>query len=519
MNLEREEVKILSLLSKICRELYTSHNLEKALDTLANATIETLKVKGCSVKILNERHTKLEIYSIKGMSDTFLKDVGIYGMFRSAINQEAIKGEPIFIEDLEKETRVEVPQELKKEGIRAIASLPIKLEERVIGVLSVYHDKPFKFEEDVKIFLNMIATQGAAVISSLRHFQRMETLIDIGKTINSSLDLDFVLNEIVVQAARTTQCKAASIRLLDESTNRVVFKTSYGLSKDYIKKIPRTLDESPIDREVLEKKEVLYIEDLTKDPRVRIREDAKIEGLASMLCVPLVFQDKAIGILKIYTATPTKFSTDEINFLKSLGELSAIAVRNASFYEKLHSLYQVTSSLSSTLEVDRILELLCMHAADYLNAMGAQVLVWDKDQERFSTRVAYHLGKKFVDSLLLDKKSWSAQETLAGNTIIISDILEDERLDIKEAALKSGIRSMVSVPLKTMDRITGILQIYCKNPRNFTSDEIEFLTTLANHGAIALENAKVHEHFKSEYEKLINDIYVWHDWTSYVIRE
>jgi len=519
MKMEHKEFDVLTSVCKICHQLYTSSDLDKALETLSSAAISVLEAKGCSVKMLNERHTKLDIYVMQGFSDRFKTEVGPYEMFRSSFNQEAIKGNPIFIEDIEKEEEFELTSQLKQEGIRALASLPVRIKDKVIGVFSIYFEKPHRFDRKEKAFLNTMATQGAAVINSLRNFRRMKTLLDVGKIINSSLDLDYVLNEIVNQAAKTMKCRAASIRILNESTNRLVFKTSYGLSKEYLDIIPRTLEQSPIDRRVLEDKDVVYVEDLTTDSRVGMGPEAAKENLTSMLCAPLVFQDKSIGILKIYTTTRTRFTTEEIQFMRSLAELSATAIRNASFYEKLHSLYQVTSSLSSTLETNRVLDLLCIHAADYLKAAGAQVLVWDKDKDKFTARTAYNMDKEFVDSLALTRDSWSTQQTLQGNTIIVSNIKEDDRLEIREAALKAGINSMVSVPLKTMDRISGVLQIYCRIPRNFTSDEIEFLTTLANHGAISLENAKMHEHFKSEYEKLIDDIYVWHDWTSYVIRE
>jgi GAF domain-containing protein len=108
---------------------------------------------------------------------------------------------------------------------------------------------------------------------------------------------------------------------------------------------------------------------------------------------------------------------------------------------------------------------------------------------------------------------------MEGHTIIVGNLAEDDRLDIRENAMKAGINSLVSIPLKLVGRVMGILQVYCRRPRSFTAEEIEFLTALANHGAVALENAQMHEHFKSEYDRLVDDIYVWHDWTSYIIRE
>jgi GAF domain-containing protein len=360
--------------------------------------------------------------------------------------------------------------------------------------------------------------QGAAAIDSLRRYKRIETLMNISKTVGMSLDLNYVINEIVVQAARSMKARAASLRLLDESTNRLIFKSSYGLSKHYLDVIPRTLEHSPVDVEVMEEKKVVEIHDMTVDPKIQVSDEARDEGLVSMLCSPLLLQDKSIGILKIYTATQANFTEEEKHFLMAMSELCAIAIRNASLYEKLHSTYLVSSSFSSTIELDRVMELITIHACDYLSALGAQLLLWDQEKNRFAGRSIYKVKEEFVNSINMNK-AWSALEGIKGNTIVISNLDDDERIVFREAALKEDIHSLVSVPLKSMDRTIGVLQVYCKQQRNFSSDEVEFLTVLANHGAISIENAKLHAHFKNKYEDLVDDIFVWHDWTSYVIRE
>ena len=518
MKVDHVKIDMLSTITRIGAALHTSKDLHHVLDIITDAAISTLKVTACTVKVLNERHNKLEIYSTKGLSDNFITNVGAYGMFRSPLNQKAIQGETVIIEDTSKPEEYALPTELLDEGIKSIVCVPLKIERQVQGVLSIYHTEPLKFGKRETALIKFLAEQGASVIESFRRFKRNETLMQIAKTMNSSLDLDFILKEIVIQAARTMKVRAASLRLLDEANNKLIFKTSFGLSKKYMEKISAMdIEKSPIDTRVLNTKQVVDVFDMTIDERVLIPDEAQDEGLASMLCVPLMIQDKPLGILKIYTTSPTIFTDEEKNFLMAMGELSAIAIRNASLYEKLHSMYLITSSLSATIELDKVMELMTIHAADYLNSMGAQIILWDRERERFAARSIYKLSEEFVDSVDMNR-AWSAVETMKGNTIIVSDMENDDRMQFRDVALQEGILSMISVPLKSMDRLLGILQVYCKQKRNFTADEIEFITALANHGAISIENAKLHEHFRSKYEELVDDIYIWHDWTSYVIR-
>ncbi|MCE1247224.1 MAG: GAF domain-containing protein [Firmicutes bacterium] len=517
MNMDHEVIEMLSSLTRISTELHSSQDMQKALDIISRAACESLKVYACTIKILNERRNKLDIFSNYGLTEDFIIKAGPYGMYKSPVNQKAIEGETVVIENIEN-CEYELPQELIEEGIKSIICIPMKSEDLVLGVLSIYHTSPRVLDKKEMAFINALTVQGAVAIESLRRSKRVETLMNISKTVGMSLDLNYVINEIVVQAARAMKARAASLRLLDETTNRLVFKSSFGLSRHYLDLIPRTLENSPVDVTVMEEKKVVEIHDMTEDPIVQVANEAREEGLVSMLCSPLLIQDKSIGILKIYTATKTTFSEEEKNFLMAMSELCAIAIRNASLYEKLHSTYLVSSSFSSTIELDRVMELITIHSCDYLNALGAQLLLWDHEKNRFAGRSIYKVREEFVNSINMNK-AWSALEGIKGNTIVISNLDEDERIVFKEAALKEDIHSLVSVPLKSMDRTIGVLQVYCKQPRNFSSDEIEFLTVLANHGAISIENAKLHTHFKSKYEDLVDDIYVWHDWTSYVIRE
>ena len=510
-NVDQKELNTLTLLGRMHSSLHTDEDLKRSLDLLSDHIIMSLKVKGCSVKVLNERRTRLEIFSIKGMSDDFLNNVGLYGMIRSPLNQAAIDGDGYYVPDTHKIQEVEIPQELMKEEIRSMASIPLKVEDQLFGVLSIYDEVPREFDDSEKVLLETLASLTAAVIRSLRKYQRGQNLVNLVKSLTMSLDMDDVLKEISIRATQSMKARASSIRLLNESTNQLVFETSYGLSKKYLEGIPKTLELSPIDTRVLEEKEVVLVEDMTKDPVIRMKEEASTEGLVTMICAPMTVKDKSIGILKLYYSASTKFTKEEINYLTTLAELSAVAVMNAQLYEKLHSLYQVTSSLSSTLESKRLLELISIHAADYMKSMGSNILLWDRVHEKFSVRTAYHLSKEFLETINFDRNSWSAQETLKGNPIIIGKIEEDDRLDIKEQCLANGIKAMVSIPMKIMGSVIGIMQIFCKQPRTFTTEEIQFLTALTNHGAMVLENAQMHEHFKNEYERLVDDIYVWHD--------
>ncbi len=164
-----------------------------------------------------------------------------------------------------------------------------------------------------------------------------EVLYEVVKSI-SSLDMDDVLNSIVHRAAEALGMKACSIRLMDETGRRLAIRAAYGLSENYLEKGPVEISRSPVDSEALSGK-VVTILNAGEDPRFQYPQEAKYEGIRSVLCVPLTSKDKAIGVVRIYSSAVHEFTDEEVAFLCYLANLGAIAIENARTYQELQSLH------------------------------------------------------------------------------------------------------------------------------------------------------------------------------------
>jgi GAF domain-containing protein len=159
---------------------------------------------------------------------------------------------------------------------------------------------------------------------------------EISKVITSTLDLREVLKRIVEQVTKAINAKGASLRLLDEKRYTLELVASHGLSDTYLRKGPLDADRSV--SETLQGKAVAIF-DATTDPRIQYPKEAKAEGIASMLSVPLIVRGKVIGVLRLYTATPHVFTAEEIEFVSALAEQSAIAIANARLYAQVQENY------------------------------------------------------------------------------------------------------------------------------------------------------------------------------------
>ncbi len=144
--------------------------------------------------------------------------------------------------------------------------------------------------------------------------------------------------------------KGCSLLLLTPDKKQLIHTISYGLSEWYLQKGPVRSD-AVID-EVLRGNPVA-IRDATQDPRVQYKEQAIREGIASMLSIPLMPDGEVIGIMRVYTSEPRQFSPEDVEFLGSLANLGAIALRKATMHEALGKHLEERSLELSKLEEER----------------------------------------------------------------------------------------------------------------------------------------------------------------------
>lgn len=170
-----------------------------------------------------------------------------------------------------------------------------------------------------------------------RSYQEMESLYNIGQLVNSTLDLDEVLRLIAENTTRLFGAKACFLRLFDRSGKKLSIGASYGLSQAYINKGPVETEKSTVDSEVLKGMTIQVLE-VSEDSRFQYREEARSEGLRSMLSCPIRVKDRTLGVIRVYTGEPHVFSEQEQRLLLNLANLGALAMQNAHTFGELQAL-------------------------------------------------------------------------------------------------------------------------------------------------------------------------------------
>ncbi|MBU0735293.1 MAG: GAF domain-containing protein, partial [Proteobacteria bacterium] len=162
--------------------------------------------------------------------------------------------------------------------------------------------------------------------------QQLRLLNEVAKDITSTIGLGPRLGFICQSIIDIMGVKGVSIRLLDEKTNRLELASACGLSEAYIHKGPVDADKSLA--KALEGAPH-FVLDASKDPGLQYPEEARREGLVSVLSFPLKGRAKVIGTLRLYTGEKRTFSQDEIDFLSALAAQGAVSLENARIYDTL----------------------------------------------------------------------------------------------------------------------------------------------------------------------------------------
>lgn len=183
-----------------------------------------------------------------------------------------------------------------------------------------------------------------------RRIYEAHTLYDVARSITSTLRIREVLRLIAQHAVGVMDARACAIRLLDQDTNELELAAYHGLSDEYAHKGPVSVAGSELDRQVLEGN-VLQISDVSTDPRFQYPEEARREGIAAVLSVPLESRAETLGVIRIYSGRRRRFSISEVELLQAFARHAAVAIENAELYEDIRrSYYETVRALTIAIE-------------------------------------------------------------------------------------------------------------------------------------------------------------------------
>ena len=157
----------------------------------------------------------------------------------------------------------------------------------------------------------------------------------ISHAISTYEDLNLLINHIAEGTTRAFEAKGCCIMLFDDRENQLFAVSSCGISEEYLQKGPLFVHDK---YSAFFKGKPVFVEDMSRDPRVQYPESAKKEGIVSMLSIPITMRGISIGLIRIYHGEARGFNKEDIDALRVLSEHLGLVIENnglKNFFEKV----------------------------------------------------------------------------------------------------------------------------------------------------------------------------------------
>ncbi len=324
--------RIEPLLLEVADVVNTTLDLDTTLKRVAELVRKVIDYEIFGILLLNEKTQELYFRFSVGHSLEIADRIRIK-VGEGVTGVAAQRAEAVLVGDVSKDPRYisAVP------NVRSEIAVPLIVKNRVIGVIDIESPQPDHFTEEHKRLLTLIASRMAVGIENARLYTRISrqarTLLllnEIARELTSILKLDELFKRIGELLSRLIDYQMFSILLLDSAGEKLQHRFSLRFQENIQLK-----HDIPIGKGVVgyaaEQKQSALVRDVKKDPRyIESNPETRSE-----LAVPLIYQDKVIGVLDLEHTRRGFFTEDHERTIKTLAAQIAIAIENARLYEEI----------------------------------------------------------------------------------------------------------------------------------------------------------------------------------------
>lgn len=330
-----------NILHRISDSISNTLDLEAVLAHIVEVGVEVTRADACLLYLLSDSRDELILRASKNPHPKLIGRVKI-GLGEGITGWVAREQQRVVIpSNASDDPRFKFFHNLPEDRYHAFVSVPIMAKKELVGVINVQHKRPRRYQPDELTLLSTIANQVGGAIENARLYtvmtrraRQLETLSQVSETVASDRLIEDVLQLIVTMTAQLMNSKICSIMLLDRpGGSELRIAATQSLSEQYRRKPSLKVGQSISGRAVQERRPIM-VPDVRQERDYMYPEIARKEGLCSLLSVPMLNRDRAIGVINSYTSVPHTCTTEEVKVMQAIANQAAIAIEHATLLEK-----------------------------------------------------------------------------------------------------------------------------------------------------------------------------------------
>ena len=430
------------------------------------------------------------------------------------VGRVAAARQPLAVDDLFADGRFVALEWARARGLRSLFCAPILDHARLLGVLVLIRDHPFRFDPDDEDLLQSFTAQATAAIRNARLYEearryaeRLRALEEVNRLVSSSLNVEEVLQNLARAIAQFFDAAFVSLWAYDAGSQRLHRALTFG-DDDLAAELDDDLavGQGAVGWVVARREPIMWT-GVTGDPRVLHPAPLLRRGLRAMTAYPIAIGERILGAFAVHRAAAGPVTPETTSLMGSLAAQAAIALENAQLYSatsrrltETRALLEVAEILNSTLQSRTLLKRVTLKVAQVCRADRCTLELWDGDQ-------VVPLMSQFADGRKMAELWRTFQEQPAGppaevpaNARVIATrqplVIDDCATSplIPPAWVEAfGLRAALIVPLLRQERVIGVMTLdYCERAARFQDWQKDLAQAIAGQLAFALENTRLY---------------------------